>query len=144
MMGLIGMVPLLLRLSAPPLAAENEINPGRWAKNLPSDTRFTVLVELNNESVWGNNTGLCRRSPEVGIFLTGPEPSAILPPVKWGAGNAGHCRCGSNWRVWWIPIRAFAREGGYVCRMAIRSKTCSRPTIGRRRRLRALPRSRGS
>jgi hypothetical protein len=36
-----------------------------WDKNLPTSSRFTVLVEFNNEAVRDNNTGLVwERSPE--------------------------------------------------------------------------------
>jgi hypothetical protein len=53
-----GPLALVMGPSGSSLAAEKEINPGRWAKNLPSDTRFTVLTEFNNEAVRDNNTGL--------------------------------------------------------------------------------------
>jgi hypothetical protein len=67
--GLIGMVALVLGLSGPALATEKEINPGRWAKNLPRDTRFTVLTEINNEAVRDKNTGLVWEvSPAGGFF----------------------------------------------------------------------------
>jgi len=69
MMGLIGIVALLLGLSATALAAEAEINPGHWDQNLPSDARFTVLTEFNNEAVRDNNTGLVWEvSPRGGVF----------------------------------------------------------------------------
>jgi len=69
MMDLTGMVALLLGLSAPLTAAEQEINPDHWDKNLPSDTRFTVLTEFNNEAVRDNNTGLVgESSPRGGFF----------------------------------------------------------------------------
>ena len=139
-----GPLALVMGPSGSSLAAEKEINPGRWAKNLPSDTRFTVLTEFNNEAVRDNNTRLVWEvSPTGGYFDWARAISHCTSRVV-GAGKAGHCPCGSNWRAWWIPILSFALVGGYVCRMVIRSKTCSRPAIGRRRRLRALPRSRGS
>ena len=68
-MGLIGIMALLLGLFGPALAAEKESNPGRWAKNLPSDTRFTVLGEFNNEALRDNNTGLVWEVSPMGGFF---------------------------------------------------------------------------
>jgi hypothetical protein len=64
-----GPLALVMGPSGSSLAAEKEINPGRWAKNLPSDTRFTVLTEFNNEAVRDNNTRLVWEvSPTGGYF----------------------------------------------------------------------------
>jgi len=92
--GLIGMVPLLLGLSGLAQAAEKEINPGRWDKNLPSDTRFTVLTEFNNEVVRDNNTGLVWEVSPVGSFF------------DW-ARAISHCttrKVGSR-KGWSLPMR---------------------------------------
>jgi len=65
--GLIGMVALGLELSGPALAKES--NPSRWDTNFSSDSRFTILTELNNEAVRDNNTGLVwELSPTGGYF----------------------------------------------------------------------------
>ena len=68
-MGLIGSIVLVLRLSGPGLATEQESNPGLRVKNLPGDSRFTVLTEFNNEALRDNNTGLVWEvSPARGFF----------------------------------------------------------------------------
>lgn len=76
--GVLAMVALVIGLTKPTLGAPPENKPSRLGKNLPSDSRFTVLTELNNEAVRDNNTGLVwERSPDT-------------TPHTWDV-SRGHC-----------------------------------------------------
>lgn len=91
-MGLIGLVALLLGLSGPALAKEN--NSDHWDKNVPTDLRYTVLTKFNNEAVRDNKTGLVwERSPDT-------------TPRTWEVARA-HCseREVDGRKGWSLPMR---------------------------------------
>jgi hypothetical protein len=94
MMSLMAMVAMLLGLSGPALAAEKEINPERWTRNLPGDMRFTVLTLFNSEAVRDNNTGLVWEVSPAGDFF------------DW-AGAISHCatREVGGRKGWSLPTR---------------------------------------
>lgn len=64
--------------------------PQNWDKNFPSDSRFTILPEFNNEAARDNNTGLVwERAPNGG----GTWPQAALHCLQKQVGGT------TGWRL---------------------------------------------